>query len=110
MLRILTVGDRRRPDVGRSLCSGCVAGLVGVPLSLAVVTEVGVAPRPLAFQLRTTGALTGYHSETAVGCRAPPGVRVHRQHPPHHEVFVLLEQGGVVQNRTNLWKMDSVYF
>lgn len=65
MLRILAVRDRRRPDIRRTLRPRRVARLVGVPLGLAMVTEVRVAAWTQALQLGAAGALAGYHSKTA---------------------------------------------
>lgn len=84
--------------VGGALGPGLVACLVGMPGRLAVVAEVAATALPATPQLGTRGAATGYHREPAVWCRAPSGVRLHRQHPPHHEVLVLLEQSLVIED------------
>lgn len=68
--------------------SGRVARLIRVPLGLAVVAELHVAPRPFAAYPRTGSTPTGNDGIAAVRAWTPPGIRIRQQHPPHHEVFV----------------------
>ena len=66
---------RRRQDAPLAAAeAGGVAGLVGVPLGLAVVAEVVPASRPLAAEHGAGGAARGDHGVRAVGAGAPTGV------------------------------------
>ena len=57
----MAVGDGGRAEVGGAFGPGGVTRLVGVPVLLTVVTEVGVAARPLTLQLGAARAPRRYN-------------------------------------------------
>jgi hypothetical protein len=69
---------------------GHVAGLVGVPLGLAVVAEAVAASGAIAGDAGAGGAAGGDHGVRAVGARAPAGVGVTGQDATEHEKLVEL--------------------
>lgn len=72
MLRVLTVSNRRRPNIRRSLSPSSVASLIGMPFRFAVIAKERVTTGTFALQLRTTGTLRSYDSKTAIRSRTPP--------------------------------------
>lgn len=87
-----------------SLGSSQVAGLVGVPLCLAVVAEARLAALPLTADSRAGGAAGSDNSKSAIGSRTPSCVWVLGKNPSHHQrlvkqqeaVVLAAEQGDVV--------------
>ena len=101
--RVLREGNRAGSQ-WLSLGSSQVAGLVGVPLCLAVVAEARLAALPLTTDSRAGGAAGSDNSKSAIGSRTPPCVGVLGKNPSHHQrlvkqqeaVVLAAEQGDVV--------------
>lgn len=94
--------QRRSPEPGLPGGPGSVAGLVRVPLGLAVVTEAHPAPGPLTAELRARRTTSGNHGERAVRRRAPARVRVGRQDAAQHQVLVLGHERLLLDQRSNV--------
>lgn len=110
MLGFLTKTNWGRSNIGWSLRSGSITGLIRMPFCFTVIAEICITTWSFTFYFRATGTASCYHSKTTIRCWTPTSIRINCQHSPHHKIFILLILCRVIQYATDFYKKKSIKF